>query len=75
MSLSADMNNQISSALSEVESNGGDTAVAVVAELLAGIAQSLASAKKGNATMDDLSTSIENAEASLHEIIAELVNS
>lgn len=75
MALSADVNNQISTALSELEANGGDEAVAVVAELLTGIAESLASARKGNPAMDELSTSIENAEATLHGIIAGLVNS
>jgi formiminotetrahydrofolate cyclodeaminase len=74
MPLSANVKDQISTTLSEVEASGGGEAVAVVAELLTGIAQSLAAAKQGNATMDDLSTSIENAEATLHEIIAGLIN-
>ena len=75
MSLSVDVNDQITTSISAIQASGGDQAMAVASDLLTGIAQSLASAKQGNATMDELSTSIENAEAALHEIIAGLINS
>ncbi len=75
MSLPGDYDSKISSAAAQIHAAGGDEALTVALDLLAGIAQSLNSAKQGQAAMDDISTSIENAEARLHEIVAELINS
>ena len=73
MPINAKVENQISNAISEAGESGGEDALAVIAELLTGIAQSLSSAKDREAAIDYLSTSLENAEAALHGIIAGLV--
>jgi hypothetical protein len=72
MSSPADNNNQIIDSVTLAHSAGGDEALTIIAELMGEIAKSLDGAKQGQTTIDELSDAFENAEVTLHGIIAKL---
>jgi hypothetical protein len=74
MALPTSVNNQITDAVTQAHSSGGEEAVTVISDLLQHIAQGLDSAKGGHASLEELSEAFENAEVALHAIAANLVN-
>jgi hypothetical protein len=75
MAFPTSVNNQITDAVTQAYSVGGDEALTVISELMTGIANGLHNAKQGHTTMEELSVTIENAEMALHDIVARLATS
>jgi hypothetical protein len=75
MAFPTSVNNQITDAVTQAYSAGGDEALTVISELMTGIANGLHNAKQGSTTMEELSVTIENAEMALHDIVARLATS
>ena len=72
MGFPTSVNSQITDAVTQAHSAGGDEALTVISALMSEIADSLGSAKQGETTMEQISVALENAEVSLHEIVARL---
>lgn len=66
------VNDQITDSVTRAHTVGGDKALKVIAELIAGIAKGLEGAKQGNNTIEEVSIALEAAEMALHEIVASL---
>ena len=72
MGFPTSVNSQITDAVTQAYSAGGDEALSVISALMSEIADSLGSAKQGETTMEQISVALENAEVSLHGIVARL---
>ncbi|MES9925097.1 MAG: hypothetical protein ABW152_13450 [Candidatus Thiodiazotropha endolucinida] len=72
MSFPTAVNNQITDAVTQAHSAGGDETLSIIAELMEKIAKSLNGARQGETTIDDISDAFENAEVALHGIVAKL---
>ncbi|MES9825354.1 MAG: hypothetical protein ABW127_13085 [Candidatus Thiodiazotropha endolucinida] len=72
MSFPTAVNSQITDAVTQAHSAGGDEALSIIAELMEKIAKGLNGARHGETTIDDLSDAFENAEVALHGIVAKL---
>ncbi len=66
------VNSQITDAITQAYTAGGDEALAIISDLVSEIAKGLDDAKRGEATLEDLSVAFENAEMALHGIVASL---
>jgi hypothetical protein len=72
MGFPTSVNSQITDAVTQAYSAGGDEALSVISALMSEIADSLGNAKQGESTMEQISVALENAEVSLHGIVARL---
>ena len=72
MALPTPVNGQITDAVTQAHTAGGDEALAVISDLLSEIAKGLKEAKQGHTTIEELSVAFENAEMAFHGIIARL---
>jgi len=68
------VNSQITDAVTQAHTAGGDEALAIISDLVSEIAKGLDDAKRGHATLEDLSVAFENAEMALHGIVASLAS-
>lgn len=66
------VNAQITDAVTQAHSVGGDEAVTIISDLLKRIAQGLDGAKQGSASLEELSDAFESAEVAMHDIVAKL---
>jgi hypothetical protein len=72
MAIPTPFDSQITDAISQAYTAGGDEVLSVITDLMKEVAKGLDGAKQGQSTMEDLSVAFENAEVALHEIVARL---
>ncbi|MCU7796320.1 MAG: hypothetical protein KZQ73_10250 [Candidatus Thiodiazotropha sp. (ex Semelilucina semeliformis)] len=74
MAFPTSINDQITDSVTQVHLAGGDEALTVMSDLVAGIVKCLDGAKQGQNTMEEISVTLENAEVALHGIVARLAS-
>jgi hypothetical protein len=72
MSIPTPLDSQITDAVSQAYTAGGDEALCVISDLMKEVAKGLDGAKQGQSTIEDISVAFENAEVAFHEIVARL---
>jgi hypothetical protein len=74
MSIPTPLDSQITDAVSQAYSAGGNEALSAISNLIKEVANGLNGAKQGQSTIEDISIAFENAEVILHDIVARLAS-
>ncbi|MEJ2453677.1 MAG: hypothetical protein P8103_05915 [Candidatus Thiodiazotropha sp.] len=74
MAFPTSVNNQITDAVTQAHSAGGEEALTIITELMTEIAKGLQGAKQGHTSIEEISVAFENAEMAFHDLVAKLAS-